>query len=122
MRCPQRMRETLSVGTFLVALCPLLARFWLHPADGSRQLTLYELVNSVAQNKGHAANADDAAGKYAGDRATEDHHHTTPSALIAHDTAFLLGYDREVFLPAAKVAALIVAQLLPLALAACGRQ
>ncbi|MCP1246741.1 hypothetical protein NKW54_12425 [Acetobacter cerevisiae] len=55
-----------TVGTFLVALCALLARFWPRPADGSRWLKLYELVNSVAQNKGHAANADDAAGKSAG--------------------------------------------------------
>ena len=60
------MRDLVTVGTFLVALCALLARFWPRPADGSRWMKLYALVNSVAQNKGHAANADDASGKPSG--------------------------------------------------------
>ncbi|WP_061490533.1 hypothetical protein [Acetobacter malorum] len=58
--------DLMTISAFLVALCALAARFWPRPADGSRWLKLYELVNSVAQNKGHAANADDAAGKSAG--------------------------------------------------------
>lgn len=58
--------DLVTVGTFLVALCALLARFWPRPADGSRWMKLYALVNSVAQNKGHAANADDASGKPSG--------------------------------------------------------
>lgn len=63
VECLRRVDDLVTVGTFLVALCALLARFWPRPAEGSRWLKLYELVNSVAQNKGHAANADDAAGK-----------------------------------------------------------
>lgn len=42
-----------------VALCALLARFWLRPADGSPWLPLYQLINGAAQNKGHATNAAD---------------------------------------------------------------
>ncbi|MFT8471148.1 hypothetical protein [Acetobacter persici] len=55
--------DLVTVGTFLVALCALLARFWPRPADGSRWMKLYALVNSVAQNKGHATNASDSDGK-----------------------------------------------------------
>lgn len=57
--------DLVTVGTFLVALCALLARFWPRPAEDSRWMKLYTLVNSMAQNKGHATNAADTDGKSA---------------------------------------------------------
>lgn len=47
-------------GTFLVAACAIAARFWPRPAVGSKWLTLYGLVNVIAMNGKHAANADDS--------------------------------------------------------------
>lgn len=47
-------------GTFLVAACAIAARFWPRPASGSKWLGLYTLVNRIAMNSKHAANADDA--------------------------------------------------------------
>jgi len=49
-----------TIGTFLIALCALIARYWPRPADGSKWLPLYLLVNSVGMNGKHATNADDA--------------------------------------------------------------
>jgi len=49
-----------TIGTFLVSLCAVIARFWPRPADGSKWLPLYLLVNSVGMNGKHATNADDA--------------------------------------------------------------
>ncbi|NVN44427.1 hypothetical protein HW537_11010 [Asaia siamensis] len=48
-----------TIGTFLIALCALIARYWPRPADGSKWLPLYLLVNGLAMNGKHAANADD---------------------------------------------------------------
>ncbi len=47
------------IGTFVVASCAVAARFWPRPAEGSRWLSLYLLVNRLAMNSRHAANADD---------------------------------------------------------------
>ncbi|WP_336945660.1 hypothetical protein [Asaia sp. HN010] len=47
------------IGTFVIALCAILARFWPRPKTGSRWMSLYRLVNHVAMNSKHAANADD---------------------------------------------------------------
>lgn len=47
------------IGTFLVALCAIVARFWPRPASGSKWLALYGLINRIAMNSKHAANADD---------------------------------------------------------------
>lgn len=53
--------ETLSLfATLAVTVCAIMARFWPRPKDGSKWLPLYQIVNTVAQNSGHAANADDA--------------------------------------------------------------
>ncbi len=48
------------VGTFLVSLCAVIARFWPRPATGSRWLIVYRLVNCIGMNGRHAANADDS--------------------------------------------------------------
>jgi len=48
------------IGTFLVALCAIVARFWPRPAVGSKWLFVYLLVNRVGMNSKHASNADDA--------------------------------------------------------------
>lgn len=48
------------VGTFLVSLCAVIARFWPRPAAGSRWLIVYRLVNCIGMNGRHAANADDS--------------------------------------------------------------
>ena len=50
------------IGTFLIALCAVIARYWPRPADGSKWLPLYNLVNSIGMNGKHAANADDTKG------------------------------------------------------------
>lgn len=47
------------IGTFLVALCAIVARFWPRPASGSKWLALYGLINHIAMNSKHAVNADD---------------------------------------------------------------
>ncbi|WP_122049708.1 hypothetical protein [Asaia bogorensis] len=49
-----------AILTFVVALCALIARFWPRPADGSKWLPLYLIVNSIGMNGKHATNADDA--------------------------------------------------------------
>ncbi|GBR19142.1 MULTISPECIES: hypothetical protein [Asaia] len=49
-----------TIGTFLIALAAVVARYWPRPADGSKWLPLYNLVNGLAQNRNKAANADDA--------------------------------------------------------------
>ncbi|GAB6854031.1 hypothetical protein [Asaia astilbis] len=46
-------------GTFLISLAAVIARFWPRPSDGSKWLPLYLLVNGLAMNSKHAANADD---------------------------------------------------------------
>ncbi|GBQ72547.1 hypothetical protein AA103196_3092 [Ameyamaea chiangmaiensis NBRC 103196] len=51
------------IGTACVSVCAVVARFWPRPADGSKWLPIYNLVNQIAQNGGHAANADDASKK-----------------------------------------------------------
>lgn len=48
------------VTTAIISVCAVIARFWPRPADGSAWLPLYTLVNTIAQNGGHAANKDDA--------------------------------------------------------------
>jgi len=48
------------IGTFLISLAAVVARYWPRPADGSKWLPLYLLVNSVGMNGKHATNADDA--------------------------------------------------------------
>ncbi|WP_051537158.1 hypothetical protein [Asaia prunellae] len=47
------------IGTFLVALCAIVARFWPRPAARSKWLFIYLLVNRIAMNSKHASNADD---------------------------------------------------------------
>ena len=48
-----------TIGTFLIALAAVIARFWPRPSDGSKWLPLYNLINSVGMNGKHATNADD---------------------------------------------------------------
>lgn len=48
-----------AIGTFIIALCAIAARFWPRPASNSRWLPIYLLVNRLAMNDRHAANADD---------------------------------------------------------------
>ena len=47
------------IGTFLMSLCAVIARFWPRPAGTSKWLPLYTLVNAIGMNGKHAANADD---------------------------------------------------------------
>ena len=49
--------DLMLIGTFLVSLCAVLARFIPRPADGSKWQVVYDLVNTIGQNKGHATNA-----------------------------------------------------------------
>jgi len=57
---PAELASDLTVlGTFVVASCAVAARFWPRPAEGSKWLGLYNLVNHLAMNSRHAANADD---------------------------------------------------------------
>jgi len=57
---PAETASSLTVtGTFLVALCAIVARFWPRPAAGSKWLFIYLLVNRIAMNSKHASNADD---------------------------------------------------------------
>ena len=51
-----------TIGTFLIALAAVIARYWPRPADWSKWLPLYNLVNSIGMNGKHAANADDTKG------------------------------------------------------------
>ncbi|NVN44989.1 hypothetical protein HW537_13935 [Asaia siamensis] len=48
-----------AIGTFIIALCAIVARFWPRPAAGSKWSLIYLLVNRLAMNARHAANADD---------------------------------------------------------------
>jgi len=48
-----------TIGTFLIALAAVIARYWPRPPEGSKWLFLYTLVNSIGMNGKHAANADD---------------------------------------------------------------
>jgi len=48
-----------ALGAFIVASCAVAARFWPRPAEGSRWLGLYNIINRLAMNSRHAANADD---------------------------------------------------------------
>ncbi|WP_051537428.1 hypothetical protein [Asaia prunellae] len=50
------------IGTFLIALAAVIARFWPRPAAGSKWLPIYLLINKLAMNGKHAANADDVKG------------------------------------------------------------
>ncbi|RUT27492.1 hypothetical protein C0V97_00780 [Asaia sp. W19] len=52
--------DATTILTFVVALAAVIARYWPRPADGSKWLALYLLVNTVAMNGKHATNADDA--------------------------------------------------------------
>ncbi|GBR07277.1 hypothetical protein HW511_11970 [Asaia siamensis] len=57
---PAEIASALTViGTFSIALCAVLARFWPRPDTGSKWMYLYLLVNRVAMNSRHATNADD---------------------------------------------------------------
>ena len=52
-----------TLGLFVslaVTVCAIVARFWPRPKTQGAWLQLYLLVNAVAQNGGHATNADDA--------------------------------------------------------------
>lgn len=51
------------IGTAAMSVCAVIARFWPRPADGSKWLPLYTLINQIAMNGGHAVNADDAPKK-----------------------------------------------------------
>lgn len=51
------------ISSFVVASCALAAFFWKRPQDASKWLPLYLLVNKLALNGKHAANADDVAAK-----------------------------------------------------------
>ncbi|MFT8675722.1 MAG: hypothetical protein ABF990_13375 [Acetobacter sp.] len=62
------MNDTATVlglfASLAVTLCAIVARFWPRPKTAGVWLQLYLLVNAVAQNGGHATNADDVkAGK-----------------------------------------------------------
>lgn len=57
---PSRIAGDLAViGSLLVSLCAIAARYWPRPAPGSRWLLLYRVVNSIAMNSRNAINADD---------------------------------------------------------------
>lgn len=57
---PAKIASDLTlVGTFLVSLCAILARFWSRPTSESSWLAAYLLINSIGMNSRHAANADD---------------------------------------------------------------
>lgn len=55
----QTASDATLIGTALIALSAVIARFWPRPADGSKWLPLYLIVNGLAMNGKHAANADD---------------------------------------------------------------
>jgi len=44
------------IGTFLVSLCAVIARFWPRPREESRWLPIYQLVNRIGMNSKHAKN------------------------------------------------------------------
>ncbi|WP_336947508.1 hypothetical protein [Asaia sp. HN010] len=44
------------IGTFMVSLCAVIARFWPKPAKGSKWLTIYCLVNRIGMNSRHSVN------------------------------------------------------------------
>ncbi|GBQ86793.1 hypothetical protein [Asaia krungthepensis] len=52
------------IGTAIIALCAVAARFWPRPVDGSNWLPLYLLVNRLAMNSRHAENAGDQKNGY----------------------------------------------------------
>lgn len=39
------------IGTFLVSLCAVIARFWPRPAKGSKWSVLFDLINRIGMNK-----------------------------------------------------------------------
>jgi len=45
------------IGTFLVSLCAIIARFWPRPAEGSKWFFIYSIVNKIGMNSKHATNA-----------------------------------------------------------------
>ena len=47
------------IGTFLVSLCAVVARFWPRPRKGSKWLLLYLFVNQIGMNSRYASNAGD---------------------------------------------------------------
>ncbi|GAB6854478.1 hypothetical protein [Asaia astilbis] len=51
--------DATTIITFIVALAAVVARFWPRPSDSSKWLPLYLIVNGLAMNGKHAANADD---------------------------------------------------------------
>ncbi|GBQ95526.1 hypothetical protein AA102526_0457 [Asaia lannensis NBRC 102526] len=42
------------IGTFLVSLCAVVARFWQRPSAGSRWLILYRMINCIGMNSAQA--------------------------------------------------------------------
>lgn len=48
-----------TIGTFIIAMAAVIARYWPKPADGSKWLPLYHLINTIGMNGKHAANAGD---------------------------------------------------------------
>ncbi|KXV72190.1 hypothetical protein AD952_05605 [Acetobacter cerevisiae] len=51
--------DVASLGLVIAGACAIAARHWPKPKDGSKWMWLYDLVNTVGQNKGHATNATD---------------------------------------------------------------
>ncbi|GAB6854759.1 hypothetical protein [Asaia astilbis] len=66
---PQQIVSDLTlIGTAMIALCAIVARFWPRPRAGSNWLVLYEVVNRIAMNSKHAANANDTAAQSSRDK------------------------------------------------------
>lgn len=55
--------DLVSLGAILVAICAIVARHWSRPADGSKWLLIYNIINALAQNRKQAANAQDVSSK-----------------------------------------------------------
>lgn len=66
------------IGTFLVSLCAVIARFWPRPSQGSKWVTLYILVNYVAMNGRRALNQDDEHLAYTKQLATKPKENSSP--------------------------------------------
>jgi len=49
------------IGTFMVSLCAVVARFWPRPDKGSKWLQVYMFINHIGMNGRHATNADDTS-------------------------------------------------------------
>lgn len=55
--------DVASLGLVIAGTCAIAARHWPKPKDGSKWMWLYDLVNTIGQNKGHATNATDTTPK-----------------------------------------------------------